>query len=330
MTKENLFSKIARFNEEVERNISSSIPRNKKIRMFLDFIFEYMYNDVYLQDYIQYEFYRKKRCDRKNYIVHGKLLKMMRICNNPQKRKYFDQKPLFNQSFNNFLHRNWINVENATEEEFTNFIKDKESFFVKIPNGMFGKGVQKINVKDISNVSKIYQEYKHNRYLCEDVLTQCKEMAEFNDTSINTLRIVTLITKDNDVKIMGGLLRVGRKGKIADNFHHMGIAAFIDPINGIVCTSGIDKTNSRRVIHPDSKKTIVGFKIPIWDEVVATVKKAAMVYPDMRYIGWDVVITSDYQVALIEGNPGADPDAEQITTREGRWPYYWKYLKELK
>ena len=58
--------------------------------------------------------------------------------------------------------------------------------------------------------------------------------------------------------------------------------------------------------------------------------KAANVVPDVRYIGWDVVITQDYRVALVEGNPGADPDAEQITTKEGRWPLYWEYLREIK
>ena len=330
MKKENLFGKIKRFNKDIDKHVPGKVSSLKKLGMFIDFTYEYVHNDVYLQDYIQYEFYNKKRRERKRYVVHGKLLEMMRICNNPANRPNFDKKPLFNKAFAEFIHRDWLNAEDATEEEFRQFIKDKECFFVKQPDGMFGLGVQKIYVKDITDVSATFKEYKKNKYLCEELLTQCKEMAEFNDTSINTLRVVTLITADDEVKVMGGLLRVGRKGRIADNFHHQGIASFIDPVNGIVCTAGIDKTNTRRVIHPDSKKQLVGFKIPMWDEIVDTVTKAAKVFPDMRYIGWDVVITEDYKVALIEGNPGADPDAEQITTREGRWPYYYKYLKDIK
>ena len=70
--------------------------------------------------------------------------------------------------------------------------------------------------------------------------------------------------------------------------------------------------------------------MPVWDDVLNTVKRAALLVSDMRYIGWDVVITQNYKVALVEGNSGADPDAEQITTREGRWPYYKRLLKEIK
>ena len=66
---------------------------------------------------------------------------------------------------------------------------------------------------------------------------------------------------------------LGVKGRIADNFHHQGICAYIDPITGIVCTLGVDKNNDHHILHPDSKKKIVGFQIPIWEEVVDTVKK---------------------------------------------------------
>ncbi len=326
MEKENLFNKILRFNEDISKNIPGRLSWIKKAGLFLDFLYEYKFNGVYLLDYIQYEFYNKKRQERKKYVVHGKLLELMKICNNPLHRSYFDQKPEFNKKFSDFLQRDWLYMEDAEEDEFRRFLNNKEHFFIKKSDGMFGLGVQKIYVKDIEDISATFQEYKEKKYLCEETLTQCKEMAEFNDSSINTLRIVSLISPEGDVKIMGGLLRVGRKGKVADNFHHQGIAAFIDPITGIVCTTGIDKENIRRVIHPDSMKKIVGFQIPCWNEVINTIKKAAIVFPDMRYIGWDVVITSDYKIALVEGNPGADPDAEQITTREGRWPYYCKYL----
>lgn len=328
--RENLLQKFVRFNKTVEENISTDMSIFKKSLLFLDFVYEYRFHGVYLLDYIQYDFYAKKAVDRRKYVVHGKLLELMRTCNNPKHRHYFDQKNEFDRKFAKFLHRDWLDTRTATLEEFRKFLYNKNSFFLKQPDGMFGTGVERVDVNSIKNVEAYFSKIKKANALCEETLTQCKEMEEFNNSSINTLRVVSILQGDGHVKIMGGLLRVGRKGKIADNFHHQGICAFIDPATGIVCTTGVDKNNKRYVIHPDSQKAIVGFKVPIWDQIVRTVTEAAHVIPDMRYIGWDVVITKDYEVALVEGNSGADPDAEQITTKEGRWPYYEECLKEIR
>ena len=330
MAKESIKDKIKRFDEAVKENIPGKVSLPEKAFLFADFMSEYAFHGTYLLDYMQYSFWEKRKRDRRNYVVHGKLLEMMKICNDPAYRYLFDQKPEFDKKFKKFLHRDFLDLRTATEEDFRKFLSDKDSFFVKEPAGMFGKGVFKVNTQDIEDVSAAFKEYKSKDYLCEGVLTQCREMAEFNDTSINTLRIVTILKADGEVQIMGGLLRVGRKGRIADNFHHMGIAAYMDPATGIVCTTGLDKNGTRHVVHPDSGKQIVGFQVPIWDKVAETVKEAALVVPQIRYVGWDVVITEDYEVALVEGNPGADPDAEQITTRQGRWPLYWELLKDIK
>lgn len=333
MKKESLRQKIKRFNQTIEGGTLAGIPADissvGKFGLFLDFLGEYIFHGAYLQDYIQYGFYWKKRREREKYVVHGKLIKMMKICNDPEYRYIFDQKPEFDRVFADYLQRDFLDMREAAEEDFRKFIENKESIFVKQPDGMFGTGVEKVYVKDIQDISGIFKKYKENSYLLEDTLSQCREMAEFNDTSINTLRIVTIRRADGDVDVLGGLLRTGRKGRIADNFHHMGIAAFLDPC-GIVSATGIDKNYDRHIVHPDSGKKIVGFQIPIWDQVVDTVSSAAQVVPEIRYIGWDVVITRDYRVALVEGNPGADPDAEQISSREGRWPLYWERLKDIK
>ena len=278
---------------------------------------------------MQYGFYWKSRSERRKYVVHGKLLEIMKKCNNPEHRYIFDEKPEFDKYFAEYIHRDWIYTKDATYSDFLKFIENKESFFMKDPKGMFGLGVKKIEISAIRDTEGFFNKLKQKEILCEETLTQCREMEEFNDTSINTLRIVSMVDGKGNVKIMGGLLRTGRKGKIADNFHHQGIAAFIDPQTGIVVTTGIDKENKRHIVHPDSQKQIIGFQIPMWDDIVKTVQNAALVFPDMHYIGWDVVINKDNQIVLVEGNPGADPDAEQITTKEGRWPLYKEVIDEI-
>lgn len=181
----------------------------------------------------------------------------------------------------------------------------------------------------VLRIIRFYDTCKKNKILLEEVLEQDCELAAFNNTAVNTIRVVTLICADDSVRIMAAVLRLSRKGKFADNFHHDGIASLIDVETGIVNTTGVDRKWNRYTIHPDSRKPIVGFQIPRWFEVVDMVKKAARVHPEVRYVGWDVTIKSSGEIVLIEGNPGADPDVTQIEDQVGKWPLYEPLLFEI-
>lgn len=98
---------------------------------------------------------------------------------------------------------------------------------------------------------------------------------------------------------MAAVLRIGRKGKTADNFRQHGIAATIDVGKGIVNAPGIDREFKRYIVHPDSGEQIIGFKVPSWDKIVDLVTKAAKVIPEVRYVGWDVAVDIDGNVQLI-------------------------------
>ena len=53
--------------------------------------------------------------------------------------------------------------------------------------------------------------------------------------------------------------------------------------------------------HPFTHTKFNGFEIPMFFEAVEMCKKAALVVPQVRYIGWDVAITPTRPV-LVEGN----------------------------
>ena len=74
-------------------------------------------------------------------------------------------------------------------------------------------------------------------------------------------------------------------------------------------------------------------KIPLFDDAIELVKKAALVIPEIRQIGWDVCI-SENGPAIIEGNDWSDymfwQLPEQTPDKIGLMPYYRKLLPELK
>ena len=69
------------------------------------------------------------------------------------------------------------------------------------------------------------------------------------------------------------------------------------------------------------------------EEAIELCKKAALVEPRMRYLGWDVCITPDGPV-IVEGNdyPGYDfwQQPEHTPDRIGLWPTYQKLIPELR
>lgn len=327
--KESILQKIRRLSLDINEKILPGASFLERIRIMYDFLWEKIWYDVELIDYVQYRFYYKKRIERNRFVTHGRLLRIMRICNNPSSRIFFDQKPLFNQEFKDYLGRDWLDTKACSKKEFMAFCKRNPILFSKSPNGMFGKGVDPIYIEDIKDLDVFYDKCKKDKILLEEVLTQNDELAAFNNSAVNTIRIVTLICADDSIRIMAAVLRLSRKGKFADNFHHDGIAALIDIETGLVNTVGVDRKWNRYTVHPDSRKSIVGFQIPKWSEILATVKNAAWVHPEVRYVGWDVTIKGNGEIVLIEGNSGADPDVTQVEDQIGKWPLYEPLLKDI-
>lgn len=319
------------FNELVQHSFPESISLRKKTVLMLDLFWERLIYKTELQDYFQYEFYKLRSIERRQYMTFARLRYVMKQCNDVKKRKIFDDKVIFNRTFSAFFDRKWMDVTAASFSEFKEFIKENPIFFAKARSGMFGKNAGKYEINNIYNNDeeqlKLYKELKKNECIIEQLISQHPNLEMFNASSVNTLRIVTLLDTNKNPQIMSGVLRMGRNGKTADNFHHYGIAATIDVKTGIVISPGIDRDFKRYIIHPDSNVQIIGFQIPSWKKAINLVQEAAMVVPSVRYVGWDVAVDKNGDVQLIEGNYGADPDVTQMPIRKGIWPLFERELK---
>lgn len=325
-----VLKRYKRIADLIDKNIPDSYGRCKKLRVMLDFAVEKLRYNTFMSDYIQYEYYRKSNCVRREFIDENRRKIIHSTFNKESDCAIFNQKMLFNQKFAEFLHRDWLDVTTCTEEEFQKFILKHGKFFVKPADGWFGIGTGTYYAKDYKDYKRLYKDLMEKKAIIEECIVQHKEISEFNPSSVNTLRVVSVMLPDNSIKIMSADFRIGRKGKMADNFHNEGIAALIDVETGIVCTTGIDKRRQRHILHPDSGKQIVGYRIPLWDEVVKTVKKAAHVVPTVKYVGWDVAVSDKDEIIIVEGNCMADPDVAQMPDDKGKWKPYEEIIRLYK
>lgn len=247
-------------------------------------------------DYMQAQMYNLSPEERQEVITSGVNNNFVRACNNPEYFHFFENKADFNTKFADFIKRDWLHVTGKTTvTEYMDFIKDKDEFILKPVDGMGGDGVKKLPATEDS----LEEVMASVPCIIEEVIVQCHELAELNPSSVNTIRIITIL-KDGVPDIPIAYLRMGNGG-IVDNFCSGGMLTPIDLETGKLRYDAADQENNVYPVHPTTGKTIAGYQIPRFDEVKDFVRKAALVIPEVRYVGWDVAITED-DMCLIEGN----------------------------
>ena len=199
---------------------------------------------------------------------------------------------------------------------------------IKPTTGSCGQNIEKIELKD-QNLKKLYDRLQKDKiYLVEEVAKQCEEISSLHESSINTVRVVTL-----KGKVIVAFLRIGNHNNVVDNFNHGGMAAPINTETGIIEFPAIDKNYNEYKVHPLSQKDIVGFQIPKWDEVKELCEGAAKVIPEVGLTGWDVCIGSE-KTFLIEGNEFPGHDIYQLPPHRkdniGLYPLFKERMEEDK
>ena len=299
-----------------------------KTYIIFDFIWCVLRYGCGINDYFQYKFFYKKSFDRKKFIVARKWKKIVIACNGKLKVEEFDDKSIFYQNYSEFLGRDWIDLSKAEYEEFREFVVKYPVSMYKIKDGSGGNGIGILDYNAISDLEQKYFELRAMNVILEELIIQNHEMSDFNPSSVNTLRVVTINT-GKTIEIMNAVFRCGNGKGCTDNFHHLGLAALIDIDTGIVYTQAIDKKNNRYIFHPSSNKQIVGFKIPYWENVLETVKRAADVNKNIRYVGWDIAIKNNGTICIIEGNSASDPDVVQMPDQIGKWNKYKNTITKI-
>lgn len=262
-------------------------------------------------DYETFEMYNMNDAQRAEILSVSKNNMMVRKLNQADKRFYLDDKAVFNKHYDKFIKRDWLLIDGDNFDAFDKFCEDKESIFMKPLDQSCGAGIEKLRMEDYSTREDrhaLYQRLLADKcVLAEEVVVQCEEMSKLCTTSVNTVRLVTIL-KDGVVHVAAGAIRMGKEGAFVDNFNHGGLAVLVDVNKGESVTDGYDKWRKTYEYTPILGTKLKGFKIPQWEACVELVKEAALVVPEVRYIAWDVCITENYGPLLIEGNayPGQD------------------------
>ena len=280
-------------------------------------------------DYLMFGFYDMNGRQRDTYLTRVRNKKIMDLMNDPAFSDEFDDKLRFNKTFAAYLGRKTLNGETATEEELAEFLRDQEAIFAKINHGDCGRGVEKLYVKDFDSPAAMLAYIReHGLVVLEHVLPQHEDMARLHPSSVNTMRILTDLV-DGQVHIAYITVKMGRGSGVCDNSGQGGILCRVDPQSGKIISPATDDYFNVYEKHPDTGIVLQGYQLPMVDRAVAMAKEAALVFPQVGHVGWDMAITPTGP-AIIEGNEFPGTDLCQLAPfypeKCGLWPYYKELL----
>ncbi|WP_439810059.1 sugar-transfer associated ATP-grasp domain-containing protein [Parabacteroides distasonis] len=191
--------------------------------------------------------------------------------------------------------------------------RDGERLFFKPVNGQGGTGIKVFKKGRDGKLSAFISRLDHKtQYVVQAGIEQRADIAKINDSSVNTLRMITQFYEGKP-HLCACVMRIGRNGREVDNSHQGGMSIEIDVKTGAFSPlATAEHGGGTYPAHPDSGFIFKGKTIEGWKEIRSTVLAYADEFPCLREIGWDIALTKS-GIQAIEMNLGFGLAHLQVT-----------------
>ncbi|MBQ6619113.1 MAG: hypothetical protein IJH68_03065 [Thermoguttaceae bacterium] len=190
-----------------------------------------------------------------------------------------------------------------------------------------GNNVHKFNGDDFKtkeSVRTLFSEYSNAggaNFVVQSILEQHPITAQFNASSLNTIRVYTYRRLNKEIVVLGSLIRFGSNDSVVDNAcAGGGFCRIMD--DGTVCDQISQASHFKK---GSLKQRGIQCKIPQFRGVLDWVKCLHSKIAWFDLCGWDVAISSSGKPTLIELNEY--PDCEFI--QAGIGPMFGEYTDEV-
>ena len=177
-----------------------------------------------------------------------------------------------------------------------------------IKNYMDNNGIIKKPILD-SNSGKnveLYKKYNANiltidgDYIIQELVENNSEIKKLNPNSLNTMRIVTYITK-RGYKCAPIILRIGGSKSHLDNAHAGGMFIAVDD-NGFLSKEAYTEYGGKYKNHPLTGIEFNNYYIGDVSKIKDIAIKRHKMIPQFKIISWDLTINNKEKPTLIEAN----------------------------
>lgn len=318
--------------EKFLRFINHVCQQTEKTRneIIADILKSVFVHNISVLEYFQFGFYNLDEQQREQWAGTGFMYEYQLKMNPPDKRHILDDKRLFYKNYSDFMVHDVADVLDlkmnpALVETMLSNSSGKLVF--KPADGKCGDQVEIRNCKEFNSTGLIAFMAANKYGIVEEFIEQHPHLNRLSPSAVNTVRIITQLNDNNEVDILGCRLRISVDSPV-DNMAAGNLAAPINEHSGRVGGPAVysDITKLDQVYHPVTSVEIPGFEIPFWEDALSIAKKAALLYPQNRSVGWDIVITENGP-GLIEGNHDWCKLLWQLPVKKGLKSVLQRYLQ---
>lgn len=144
--------------------------------------------------------------------------------------------------------------------------------------------------------------YKKN-YIIQEYFEQSDFTAQFNLSSVNTIRVSTYRDSNGEINVLRSIMRIGSNGSEVDNAHAGGVFCGVDDkgkIGSYVC----DQFGSTAIVFNNINFSENVFFVPNFDSIKNMVKDIHKKIIHHDLIAFDVVLDKNNMPKLLEINVG--------------------------
>jgi len=174
----------------------------------------------------------------------------------------------------------------------------------------WGKGVMPLSRegRTAESIAHLFEAYKQD-FSFEEKIVQHADLASFNPTSLNTIRVTTYRKPNGEIKYLYAIQRFGGEGSIVDNASAGG---------GFVALSEdgvVDRTVKKyKSLKFEKLAGNAVERIPYFQKIKDAALYLHSKLPNLNYIGWDMSVTQEGVPVLIEFNSRPAVEIKQISS----------------
>ena len=273
-------------------------------------------------------YYNFPKNDYKKFISTAERLKLEDV--NGRFADILGEKVMLERIWGNFIYvpktycyinrGHFFDLDDLSEEfDLVSLLKEKGQLLTKpsrsgggghgIASLRFKDNVFYINNKEYSECDFVDELRTYYDYLISEWIYPNDYAKKVFPLTTNTIRIVTVMNHEsNKSEVLMAVHRFGTNKSIpVDNACSGGICSFVDIRNGI-CGPGHDMIHVglKYEKHPETGEVIDGLRIPNWEDVKHKMEHVHNCFPYYEFLAWDVVITQDNKICILEINRGMD------------------------
>lgn len=188
------------------------------------------------------------------------------------------------------------------EEVKTRCMNSGDSIFIKAATDSCGGfGVKYFDCKKPKEELELILRNAGADIVIQKGIIQHPMMSALCESSVNTVRFLTLTRTDGTVKMYSAIVRMGNAGAKVDNASSGGITCGLDK-SGNLKAVGYTSKGERFEHHPTNHFNFSGKYIPNFSKIKDAVCQLAWLIPQCRLLSWDIAIGEDGMPILIEVN----------------------------